>query len=80
MNLEQPQNQGTNIQNNISSVTDSISNFFSNAKQQFNTILSGFSSESSNNPEFNCCQISIFSIGINHFCLIIKFRNVNNDC
>ena len=71
MNLEQPQNQGTNIQNNISSVTDSISNFFSNAKQQFNTILSGFSSESSNNPEFSSSNTIVAKLAFLVLVLII---------
>lgn len=71
MNLEQPQNQGTNIQNNISSVTNSISNFFSNAKQQFNTILSGFSSESSNNPQFSSSNTIVAKLAFLVLVLII---------
>jgi hypothetical protein len=53
MNLEQPQNQGMNIQNNMSTVNNNVSNFFTNMKQNFNTMLTGFSNEPGANPQFS---------------------------
>ena len=53
MNLEKPQNQGMNIQNNISNTSANVSGFFGNMKQNFNGMLSGFASEPGANPQFS---------------------------